>query len=166
MAEHRFDCAVRLNSDGDGPRRLVATLLRFGTIGANRNETFAAGALQWPANGIAIDIEHLSERERGARVPPVLRAIPFEADGELRIDAPIPDSTAGRDLIAMLSAEPPVLDSMSIVYRPLREHYEGAVLHVDSGLLDSAGVVGRPAFPGTSARVNAAAERRLLIPWL
>ena len=63
--------AVELRDGGDGsPGRLVGTLMRYGTPGERGRETFAAGSLRWPANGIRIDLGHGSAPVAGRSAQP------------------------------------------------------------------------------------------------
>ena len=90
--------AVELRDGGaDSPGRLTGVLMRYGSPGQHGREVFAAGALRWPDNGIRIDLDHASSPARGSVQPPIMRAVPVVSGdgGEVRIDSPLPDTTAG-----------------------------------------------------------------------
>ena len=71
------------------------TLITYGKRALDRAEVFAPGALQWPADGIILNMQH-------DRQAPIMRFTP-ELDGaELRIDAALPDTQRGRDAATMV----------------------------------------------------------------
>lgn len=73
-----------------GPGRLTGTILPFGRVAGDRREVFTPGSVTIPDGGIALLAEH-----RGREV---MRFVPVERDGELRIDAALPDSALGREV--------------------------------------------------------------------
>ena len=83
-------CKIELRAEGEGPGRLVGTLLTYGERAGDRAEVFEAGALTWPAGGVVLRRQH-------SRASPIMRAIPIERDGAVVFDEPIPDTVAGRD---------------------------------------------------------------------
>ena len=95
--------------------------MRYGSAGEHGGEVFAPGALRWPDNGIRIDLEHASSPARGSVQPPILRAVPVVDGAEVRIDAPLPNTTAARDLAELMRADPPVYTGLSVEFHSRAE---------------------------------------------
>ena len=72
--------------------RITGVLMRYEERARDRPEVFARASLSWPAEGIVINEQH-------NRLAPILRAIPFLDGDEVKIDAPVPNTTRGRDAI-------------------------------------------------------------------
>ena len=153
----RIRCDVELRDGADGsPGRLTGTLMRYGAPGVKGREVFAAGALKWPDNGIRIDLDHASSPARGSVQAPIMRAMPVvsEDGAEVRIDAPLPDTQAARDLATLMRAEPPVYSGLSVEFHALREHRAGGQRVVTEARLDGAALTDVPAYPDTSVEVR------------
>ena len=162
-------CAVELRDGGEGsPGRLTGVLMRYGAPGERGRETFAPGALRWPSNGIRIDLEHARSPARGSVQPPLLRAIPFVSDdgAEVRIDAPLPDTTAARDLATLMRQAPPVYSGLSVEFHAVRQSYPGGRRVIADALLKGAALTDDPSYGGTSVEIRdgAAPPRRRI--WL
>ena len=84
-------CAISLELDElrSGPGRIVGQLIPYGQRAKDRPELFESGALSWPERGIVLNRQH-------DRASPILRFIPRASASELRIEAPLPDTQAGR----------------------------------------------------------------------
>ncbi len=150
-------CAVELRDGGEGsPGRLTGVLMRYGAPGQRGRETFAPGALKWPANGIRIDLEHASSPARGSVQPPLLRAVPFVSDdgAEVRIDAPLPDTTAARDLATLMRSAPPVYSGLSVEFHAVRQSYTGGRRVIADALLRGGALTDNPSYPGTAVEVR------------
>ena len=157
----RFRAAVELRDGaGDSPGRLTGTLMRYGSPGQHGREVFAPGALRWPDNGIRIDLEHASSPARGSVQPPILRAVPTVDGGEVRIDAPLPNTTAARDLAELMRADPPVYSGLSVEFHSVREHRAGGQRVITEARLDGGALTDDPAYPDTGVEVRTAASDR------
>ena len=156
MPENRIYAPVELRTADDGPPRLRGVLMRYGAEGQRGRETFAPGALRWPDNGIRIDLEHASSPVRGSVQPPILRAVPFVSeDGrEVRIDAPLPDTTAARDLAALMRSDPPMYSGLSVEFRNARDRYAGGRRLIADALLVGAALTDNPSYTSTSVEVR------------
>ena len=77
------------NVAGGSPGRLVGVLLPLGRVAGDRREVFTPGSVSWPHNGMRLLREHLGRQ--------IMRFTPVEADGEIRIDAELPDTAEGRE---------------------------------------------------------------------
>lgn len=151
-------CAVELRDGADAsPGRLVGVLMRYGSPGVHGREVFAAGALHWPDTGIRIDLDHASSPARGSVQPPIMRAVPFTSDdgAEVRIDAPLPDTQAARDLATLMRADPPCYAGMSVEFHARRTGYAGGRRVVQDALLKGAGLTSDgPSYADTSVEVR------------
>ncbi len=158
-----FRAAVELRDGGaDSPGRLTGRLMRYGASGQYGGETFAPGALKWPDNGIRIDLEHASSPARGSVQPPILRAVPVVSDDglEVRIDAPLPNTTAARDLAELMRADPPVYSGLSVEFHSVREHRAGGQRVIAEARLDGAALTDNPSYPDTAVEVRTGASNR------
>ena len=164
-----FHAAVELRDGGDGsPGRLVGTLMRYGTAGERGRETFAPGALRWPANGIRIDLGHGSAPLAGRSAqPPIMRAVPVLSDdgAEVRIDAPLPDTQAARDLATLMRMSPPAYSGLSVEFHAVRSGYRGGRRVIADALLNGAGLVDTPSYADTAVEVRGGAPKRRRV-WL
>ena len=163
-----FRARVELRDGADGsPGTLTGVLMRYGSPGVRGREVFTAGALKWPDNGIRIDLDHASSPVRGSVQPPIMRAVPVvsEDGGEVRIDAPLPDTQAARDLAVLMRMAPPVYSGLSVEFHAVREHRAGAQRVVTEARLDGAALTDAPAYPDTSIEVRTDPQRRRRL-WL
>ena len=168
MTTTTIRAAVELRDGGDdSPGRLVGVLMRYGAVGQRGRETFAAGSLRWPDNGIRIDLEHASAPVKGSVQPPIMRAVPIlSEDGtEVRIDAPLPDTTAARDLAVLLRSSPPVYDGLSVEFHAARQSYPNGRRLITDAVLKGAALTDNASYPDTSVEVRAAGARRRRV-WL
>ena len=161
-------CAVELRDGGDGsPGILSGVLMRYGTPGQHGREVFRPGALKWPDNGIRIDLDHASSPARGSVQAPIMRAVPVvSGDGaEVRIEAPLPDTAAARDLATLMRSDPPVYSGLSVEFHALREHRAGGRRVVTEARLDGAALTDSPSYTDTAVEVRTDTPRRRRI-WL
>ena len=152
-----FRAAVELRSaDGDSPGRLTGVIMRYGTPGVRGRESFAAGALRWPSNGIRVDLEHASAPVKGGLIAPIMRTIPIVSDdgAEVRIDAPLPNTQAARDLAVLMRSDPPVYSGLSVEFLASRDHHAGGQRVVDDAELQGVALVDTPSYPSTSVEVR------------
>ena len=148
-------CAIELREDDTrrSPGRLFGVLLTYGERAADRLERFARGALSWPDNGIVLRRQH-------ARAAPIMRVIPERRGAALVIDAPLPDTQAGRDTAAEIRAG--LFRGLSIEFQADRERHAGGERLIEAGRLTGAGLVDAPSYSGS--RVEVRGRRRRL--WL
>ena len=90
MDEIRCSIEIRQDETVASPGRITGTLLQYGERASDRAEVFETGALRWPDNGIVLRRQH----NRGA---PIMRVQPETRGAAVVIDAPLPDTSAGRD---------------------------------------------------------------------
>ena len=163
MAETHIVAAVELRDGGDdSPGRLTGVIMRYGSPGQHGRESFAPGSLRWPDNGIRIDLDHASSPARGSVQAPVMRVVPVvSADGaEVRIDAPLPNTTVGRDLAILMRSDPPVYSGLSVEFKCCRQSYKAGRRVITDAILRGAGLVDTPSYPDTSVEVRDAKPNR------
>ena len=78
------------------------------------------------------------------------------------LDAPLPDTTAGRDAAAEIRSG--LLPGLSVEFRATRERMAGGVRRIRSALLTGAGLVDSPSYSGSTVEVRQRERRRRL--WL
>ena len=145
MDELVFEIRQLEDPTRESPGRLVGTLLRYEERARDRNEVFARGALTWPEAGIVVNWQH--DRQR-----PILRAIPFEEDGEVKIDAPIPNSTLGRDTVVNIRSG--VFTGLSVEFHSRAEGRRGNLREIRSAILGAAALVDTGSYAGSKVEVR------------
>ena len=128
----------------------------YGTVSPSHRETFELGALHWPDDGIVIRGMH-------KRDEPLLKTIPFQDGSELRIDAVIPDTTAGRDVMVNMRGPTPLYSGLSVEFDPERETRRAGLRVIQQALLTGAGLVDYPSYLQAQAELRRRAGRRV---WL
>ena len=141
-------CEIRFVEDEtrQSPGRLTGTLVTYEVKASDRPELFARGALRWPAEGILVNEQHVRDR-------PILRAIPFMVGDEVRIDAPLPNTTRGRD--AAVGVKEGVYGGLSVEFFAEREGRRGGLREIRQGLLVRAGLVDKPSYAASLVEVRA-----------
>ena len=140
-------CELRFNEDDSRqtPGRLTGTLLTYEERAQDREEMFASGALVWPAEGIIIDEQH-------NRAAPILRTLPFLEGRALKISAPLPNTSRGRD--AAENVKLGVLKGLSIQFQAITETRRAGVRVITSARLRRAGLVDDPSYAGSTVEVR------------
>ena len=152
--EIRCSVEVREDETRQSPGRLAGTLLTYGERASDRAELFEADALRWPDNGIVLRRQH----NRGA---PIMRVVPKVREGRVVIDAPLPDTAAGRDAAAEIRAG--LLTGLSVEFRATAQRFTGGLRRITAALLSGAGLVDSPSYAGSAVEVRQKGRRRL---WL
>ena len=85
-------CAIEFREDEDraSPGRITGTLMTYGEQHRQGGEVFEPGALKWDPEGVVLRRQH-------DRQSPIMRVIPEIRGDKVVIDAPLPDTQAGRD---------------------------------------------------------------------
>lgn len=151
-------CAVELRADDSlaSPGRLVGTLLSYGERSNDRPELFEDGALTWPNNGILLRRQH----NRGS---PIMRVVPEVRGRDVVIDAPLPDTSAGRDAAAEVRGG--LLGGLSVEFRATGQSFRAGVRHISGALLTGAGLVDSPSYAGSRVEVRQGGKGRIRV-WL
>ena len=154
MGEIRCKIEVRQDETVAGPGRISGTLLQYGERASDRPEVFEPGALSWPTNGVTLRRQH-------SRSAPIMRVIPEVRGASVVIDAPLPDTSAGRD--AAREIRDGLLPGLSIEFRATAQRYVAGVRRIGAALLNGAGLVDDPSYAGSRVEVRGKRGRRL---WL
>ena len=140
---------VRFSADPtrESPGRLTGTLLTYSERAADRPELFLPGALKWPADGVNINVQH----QRGS---PIVRVHPFVEGRAVKVDAMLPNTTAGRDAAA--NVREGVLTGLSVeIDRPSVEaRYVNGLREVRSAHLSGIGLVDLASYRGSTVSVR------------
>ena len=146
MDEIRCEIELKESENRSGPGRLVGTLMSYGQQASDRAEVFEIGSLEWPKAGIVVNRQHL-------RSAPVARLVPTIEGDKVMIDAPLPDTTAGRDAAAEIRSG--LMRGLSIEFRSVRQTFVNGVRRISAAVLSGAAIVDSPSYAGSSVEVRA-----------
>lgn len=150
MTTLEIRCAVELRATEDSPGRITGIMLEVGRVASDRPEVFAPGSVRWPTGGIRLLAEH-----RGREI---LTFEPVMRGSEIRIDAPLPDTTLGREVAAEIRTGRK--RGLSVEFVALDDARVAGVREVRSALVDAAALVKDPAYSRATAEVRAKRGRR------
>ena len=154
-------CEVRFAEDETraSPGRLTGVLMPYLTKARDRAEVFELGALEWPEDGVLV-------RRMHDRSSPIVKAVPFLDGNDLRIDAPLLNSTVGRDTAAELRNG--VLSGLSVEFHATKETRRNGLRVIQKARLGGAGLVDYPSYIGAKAELRAQSDvqRRIAAIWL
>ena len=129
----------------ESPGRLTGTLLTYGERARDRPELFLPGSASWPDNGFVINQQH-------NRQSPIVRAIPFLDGNAIKIDAKLPNNTAGRD--AAENVREGILTGLSVEFRqPVARMVQG-VREIRQAFIEAAGLVDLASYPGSGVEIR------------
>ena len=150
---------IRQDESRQSPGRLVGTLLTYETRAGDRREIFTAGALHWPEDGFNVNVQH-------NRQAAVVRVVPFLDAGAVKIDAPLPNTTAGRD--AAENVRTGVYTGLSVEFRAELERRDAGLRRIDRGLLAGAALVDVPSYTDSLVEVREknGESSRSVLSWL
>lgn len=139
----RLTCGVECRASEDGPM-LHGTVITEGRAArGGRAELFAPGALTWRADGIGINVKHLTA--------PEVRAIPERVGNEIRISA--------KATPALFAAVSSGKRYMSVEFHPITEtRTQGGIREIELALLTAATLTDDPEYHQTSAEVRTVAD--------
>ena len=145
-------CSIKIEDRAEGePKRLTGTLMVYGERAKDRPEVFEVGSLKWDGP-LILNRQH-------SRQNPILRFTPVEVEGRLTIDAPIPDTVAGRDALAELSGPSPLFRGLSIEFRAVRQTIVGGVRRITSAVLSAAALVDSGSYEAATVEARELAAR-------
>ena len=137
----------RQDESRESPGLIAGILMTYGEPANDRPEMFDPGAFYWRDNGITIRAQH--DRNAG-----IVRAIPYLEGRELRINAPLPNTTAGRDAAMNLQGDNPLWTGLSVEFRAERETRRGGRRVITRAFLDGAGLVDKASYSGSTVEVR------------
>ena len=140
----------------DGPGRIQGVILPLGRVANDRKEVFTPGSIHWPAEGVKLLAEH-----RGREV---MRFTPVERDGELRIDAALPDTAIGREVADDVRSGRRA--GLSIEFHALADAVVQTVREIRSALVTGAAIVQSGAYNQARAEVREKTDHRRVLTWL
>ena len=152
-AEIRCTLEYRADETRESPGHLVGVLVTYERRARTRPEMFARGSLSWPEDGVILNRQH----NRGQ---PIMRFVPELVGDEIRIDLPLPDTTAGRD--AATEVRNRTLSGLSVEFGALRETRRGGLRVIERAELRAAGLVDSADY-GNLVEVRHQVRRRI---WL
>ena len=140
-------CKIELREDESrlGPGRLVGTLMAYGQRAKDRAEVFEIGSLKWDPSGIIVNRQHL-------RQSPIMRVLPTVEGNDVKIDAQLPDTSAGRDCAAEVRSK--LMTGMSIEFRAVKQIIVGGVRRITEAVLSGAAIVDSPSYSAASVEVR------------
>ena len=153
--EIRMAIECRTDEDRIGPGRIVGTLMVYGKRAKDRAEVFEVGSLKWDPTGIVVNRQHL-------RSAPIARLVPTVYGNEVRIDAPLPDTSAGRDAAAEIRSG--LFRGLSVEFKAVRQSIVGGVRRITAAVLSGAAIVDSPSYAAASVEVRSKHKRRQV--WL
>ena len=142
----------REDTSNASPGLLSGVLMRYETRANDRPEIFEANAFHWPDDGILI--RELHPKPNGPPTPPVLRTRPFMEGLELRISAPLPNTTKGRDVAEAMKGPMPLYGGLSVEFRAEREMRRNGLRVIQRAYLDGAALVERGAYADAMVEVR------------
>ena len=141
-------CEVRFEIDDSrqSPGRLKGTLITYERRAGDRPEIVARGAFYWRDGGIVINDQHKRESA-------ILRTVPFLDGDDVKIDAPLPDTQAGRD--AATNVRDGVLTGLSVEMVTEAEGRRQGLREIRRARLVRAGLVDDPSYKDSKVEVRA-----------
>ena len=153
----------RADDSNASPGLLTATLMSYGQRGRAGNELFEMNALRWQPDGIVIRELHPPKDAQGRPIittPPIMRTMPFMEGRELKISAPLPNSTQGRDIAEKMKGPLPLYGGVSIEFAAEKQVHRGGVRVISQAYLDGAALVLRGEYAASIVEVRAELDRR------
>ena len=89
-----------------------------------------------------------------------MRVVPIERDGAVILDAPLPDTTAGRDAAREMRAG--LFTGLSVEFRAALTRHVAGIRRVKRAMLTGAGLVFNPSYPGSAVEVRGRRRRFVL----
>ena len=142
--------AVEVRGETDAPR-LYLRAIAAGEQAGDRLEVFDQLPTQ-PEGGVLVGRLHPANKA------PVMRAQLEARDGALILDVPIPDTTAGRDLV--IEVRNKTLPMASIEFRALADRVGGGVRRISQSIVSAVALVPAGAYPSATAEVRRRRRRR------
>ena len=144
---------IRQDDSRQSPGLLTGTLMTYETRARDRAELFSTGAFRWPADGFNVNAQH--DRKRA-----IVRVVPFVEGGMVKIAAPLPNTTAGRDAAENIRAG--VYTGLSVEFQSELEKRDAGLRRIEKALLAGAALVDVPSYGESVVEVR---EELITNPW-
>ena len=154
--EIRMSIEIRQDDSRQSPGRIFGEMLTYGRRARDRAEVFEPDSLTWPEDGIVLNRQH--ERRN-----PIMRFVPEVRDGKVVIDAPLPDTQAGRDTATEIRGG--LFRGLSIEFRATAQRYVSGVRRISRATLTGLAVVDEGSHH-TAVEVRGAQLPGGIIGWL
>ena len=157
----------RADDSNDSPGLLSGVLMTYGTRGRRRPEMFEQAAFHWPTDGIVI--RELHPKPDGPPTPPILRTVPFLEGRALKISAPLPNTTLGRDVAESMKGPLPLYGGLSVEFAAERQANRNGLRVISRAYLDGAALVLRGEYADSVVEVRedaATFDPRSIYQWL
>ena len=138
----------RADETRQSPGLLAGTLMVYGQKAKDRPEMFRQDSLYWDTDtGITITEQH----DRNAQM---VRTMPYLEGRELKINAPLPNTTRGRDTATNMAGPLPLYSGLSVTFRAEKESRQGGVRVIERAFLAAAGLVDTPSYIASTVEVR------------
>lgn len=154
-------CTVEYQPDEtrQGPGRIVGTILKFGEriIHSKGPEQFENRSLAFSDDGVVLYDSHDTEPRK-----PVMIFTPKQTDNEARIDATLPDTSAGRRLAERFRNG--TYKGLSVEFRAVSERFLDGVRRIQKAFINGVAAVPNPAYE-TPVEIRSK-QKRSIHTWL
>ena len=140
-----FEVRIQAAPEGQGPGRLVGTLLTYGERAGDRQEVFQPNSLHWPAAGIVL-------REMHRREAPIIRFQPKVEGRRVQVDVPLPDTQRGRDCAVLVRNG--TFKGLSVEFIAEEASQVAGVREIRKARLCGAGLVDDASYRGSTVAVR------------
>ena len=151
----------REDTSNASPGLLSGVLMRYEERARDRPELFENNAFYWPPDGILI--RELHPKPNAPATPAIMRAMPFMEGKELRISAPLPNTTKGRDVAESMKGPMPLYGGLSVEFAAEKQVNRNGLRVISRAYLDAAALVHRSAY--SDALVEVREGLATMRPW-
>ena len=150
----------RADDSNASPGLLSGVLMTYGSRGRRRRETFEQDAFHWGEDGIVI--RELHPKPGGPETPAIMRTMPFLEGRELKISAPLPNSTLGRDIAETMKGPLPLYGGLSVEFAAEKQVHRNGMRIISQAYLGGAALVLRGEYPDSTVEVRE--ESGIILP--
>ena len=156
----------REDTSNASPGLLTGILMRYEERARDRPELFENNAFHWAQDGILI--RELHPKPNAPATPAIMRALPYLEGRELRISAPLPNTTKGRDVAENMKGPLPLYGGLSVEFAAEKQMNRNGLRVITKAYLDAAALVERGAYADALVEVRAGLdwEPRSIFQWL